>query len=46
MKFLLDSELYSYFHQTHQFQESIVGFYACEIILALDYLHSLAIVYR
>ncbi|CAF0947892.1 unnamed protein product [Rotaria sordida] len=46
MEFLPGGELFSYFRQVGRFKGSIVRFYACEIILALEYLHSLSIVYR
>lgn len=46
MEFLSGGELFSYFRQAGRFQGPAVRFYACEIILALEYLHSLSIVYR
>ncbi|CAF0771752.1 unnamed protein product [Rotaria sp. Silwood1] len=46
MEFLPGGELFSYFRQVGRFTGPIVRFYACEIILALEYLHSLSIVYR
>jgi protein kinase X len=46
MEFLPGGELFSYFRQAGRFQGDVVRFYTCEIILALEYLHSLSIVYR
>ena len=46
MEFLSGGELFSYFRQARRFKGPVVRFYACEIILALEYLHSLSIVYR
>ena len=46
MEFLPGGELFSYFRRAGRFKRSLVRFYACEIILALEYLHGLSIVYR
>jgi len=46
MEFLPGGELFSYFRQAGRLKASVVRFYACEIILALEYLHNLSIVYR
>jgi serine/threonine protein kinase len=46
MEFLQGGELFSHFRQAGCFKGSVVRFYACEIILALEYLHNLSIVYR
>ncbi len=46
MEFLPGGDLFSYYRQAGRFKPSIVRFYACEIILALEYLHDLSIVYR
>ena len=46
MEFLPGGELFSYFRQVGRFQGDVVRFYTCEIILALEYLHSFSIVYR
>ncbi|UJR37104.1 hypothetical protein I4U23_029808 [Adineta vaga] len=46
MEFLSGGELFSYLRQAGRLKSSLVRFYACEIILALEYLHNLLIVYR
>ncbi|CAF3713144.1 unnamed protein product [Adineta steineri] len=46
MEFLPGGELFSYFRQAGRFKGSAIRFYACEIILALEYLHNLSVVYR
>ncbi len=46
LEFLPGGDLYSYYRQVGRFKASVVRFYACEIILALEYLHNLSIVYR
>ena len=46
MEFLSGGELFSYFRQAGRLRTTTVRFYACEIILALEYLHNLLIVYR
>jgi protein kinase X len=46
MEFLPGGELFSYFRQAGRFKGPVIKFYACEIILALEYLHNLSIVYR
>lgn len=46
MEYVNGGELF--FHLTHErkFTESRTRFYACQIILALDYLHNRGIIYR
>ena len=46
MEYLPGGELFSYFRRERRFKQAIVRFYACEIILALEYLHDCSIVYR
>lgn len=46
MEYLPGGDLFSYYRQVGRFTSSIVRFYACEIILALEYLHNLSIAYR
>lgn len=46
MEYLSGGELFSYFRYASRFKRSTVRFYACQILLALEYLHSLSIVYR
>ncbi|XP_063704204.1 cAMP-dependent protein kinase catalytic subunit 3 [Culicoides brevitarsis] len=45
-EYVCGGELFSYLRNAGRFSTSHANFYACEIILALDYLHSLSIVYR
>jgi len=44
MEFLPGGELFSYFRAARKFPSQTVKFYAAEIILALEYLHSIYIV--
>jgi serine/threonine protein kinase len=44
MEFLPGGELFSYFRAVRKFASQSVKFYAAEIILALEYLHSIHIV--
>ena len=44
MEFLPGGELFSYFRAVRKFTSQSVKFYAAEIILALEYLHSIHIV--
>ena len=46
MEYLPGGELFSYLRREGRLKRHSVRFYACEIILALEYLHSLSIVYR
>lgn len=46
MKYLNGGELYIYLKKMKHFQEHIIKFYSCQIIIALEYLHSMNIVYR
>uniref|UniRef100_A0A914DDE6 Uncharacterized protein n=1 Tax=Acrobeloides nanus TaxID=290746 RepID=A0A914DDE6_9BILA len=46
LEFLAGGELFSYLRMSKQFPSSMVKFYAAEIILALEYLHSMYIAYR
>jgi len=45
-EYVCGGELFSYLRNAGRFGASTANFYACEIILALEYLHSLSIVYR
>ena len=48
-RFFLDlggGELYFHLHQSGKFEEERARFYASEILLAIEYLHSHGIVYR
>jgi serine/threonine protein kinase len=44
MEFLPGGELFSYFRTVRKFPSQTVKFYAAEILLALEYLHSIHIV--
>lgn len=46
MEYLPGGDLFSYYRQVGRFKGSVVRFYACEVILALEYLHNFSIVYR
>jgi len=45
-EYLCGGELFTYLRNAGQFADSTCLFYAAEITSALDYLHSLSIVYR
>lgn len=45
-EFVSGGELFSYLRNAGRFDSGTANFYACEIVLALEYLHSLSIVYR
>jgi len=45
-EYLCGGELFTYLRNAGQFADSTCLFYAAEIASALDYLHSLSIVYR
>eukprot|EP00048_Salpingoeca_helianthica_P006396 m.98074 g.98074 ORF g.98074 m.98074 type:complete len:416 (-) comp13997_c2_seq1:295-1542(-) len=46
LEYLSGGELFMYLDREGIFSEDIAKFYACEIILALQHLHSLGIIYR
>jgi len=46
MEYVPGGELFSYLRSMGRFSSPAGNFYACEIIVALDYLHSKSIVYR
>ena len=39
-------ELFQHLRKHKRFSESIVKFYVCELVLALEYLHNRSIIYR
>ncbi|XP_052861134.1 cAMP-dependent protein kinase catalytic subunit PRKX [Anopheles cruzii] len=45
-EYVSGGELFSYLRNAGRFDAVTANFYACEIVLALEYLHSLSIVYR
>lgn len=45
-EFVGGGELFSYLRKVKRFDSPTANFYAREILLALDYLHSLNIIYR
>jgi protein kinase X len=45
-EYLCGGELFTYLRNAGQFADGTCLFYASEIVSALDYLHSLSIVYR
>jgi hypothetical protein len=46
MEFLAGGELFSYLRLTRTLPSSVVKFYSAEVLLALEYMHSLKIAYR
>ena len=46
LEFVPGGELFSYLRNYGRFNNAWSNFYACEIVSALDYLHSKNIVYR
>ncbi|WOO81193.1 cAMP-dependent protein kinase type 1 [Vanrija pseudolonga] len=46
MDFVAGGELFSLLRKSQRFPNSVAKFYAAEVALALDYLHSLDIIYR
>ncbi|CAD6576441.1 MAG: camp-dependent protein kinase catalytic subunit [Tremellales sp. Tagirdzhanova-0007] len=46
MDFVAGGELFSLLRKSQRFPNSVAKFYAAEVALALDYLHSLEIIYR
>ncbi|XP_055624499.1 cAMP-dependent protein kinase catalytic subunit PRKX [Toxorhynchites rutilus septentrionalis] len=45
-EYVSGGELFSYLRNAGRFDNTTANFYACEIVLALEYLHALSIVYR
>ncbi|XP_055601016.1 cAMP-dependent protein kinase catalytic subunit PRKX [Uranotaenia lowii] len=45
-EYVSGGELFSYLRNAGRFDNATSNFYACEIVLALEYLHALSIVYR
>ncbi|XP_059622326.1 cAMP-dependent protein kinase catalytic subunit 3 [Phlebotomus argentipes] len=45
-EYVCGGELFTYLRNAGKFNNSTANFYACEIVMALEYLHSLSIVYR
>lgn len=46
LEYVCGGELFSYLRNAGRFNNATSNFYGCEIVSALDYLHSLRIVYR
>lgn len=46
MEYVIGGELFSHLRRAGRFNNEVTKFYAAEIVLALEYLHSLNIVYR
>ena len=46
LDFVCGGELFAYLRAAQRFANEIAVFYAAEIVMALDYLHSLNIIYR
>ena len=46
LEFVCGGELFTYLRNAGRFANDTSMFYAAEIVLALEYLHSLSIVYR
>ena len=46
LEYVIGGELFTYLRTAHRFENGIAVFFACEIVMALDYLHSQDIVYR
>lgn len=46
MEYVIGGELFSHLRRAGRFNNEVTRFYAAEIVLALEYLHSLNIVYR
>ena len=46
LEYVLGGELFTYLRTAHRFDNPTAVFFACEIVMALDYLHSQDIVYR
>jgi serine/threonine protein kinase len=45
-EYVIGGELFTYLRTAHRFDNPIAVFFACEIVMVLDYLHSQDIVYR
>ncbi|XP_055535412.1 cAMP-dependent protein kinase catalytic subunit PRKX [Wyeomyia smithii] len=45
-EYVSGGELFSYLRNAGRFDNATANFYACEIVLALEYLHTLSVVYR
>ena len=45
-EYVIGGELFTYLRTAHRFNNPIAVFFACEIVMVLDYLHSQDIVYR
>lgn len=46
LEFVIGGEMFSHLRRAGRFSNEVTRFYAAEIVLALEYLHSLNIVYR
>ncbi|KAG0365183.1 camp-dependent protein kinase catalytic subunit [Gamsiella multidivaricata] len=46
MDYVVGGELFSVLRKTQRFPEHVARFYTCEVLLALEYLHSHAVIYR
>ena len=46
LEYVSGGELFTYLRTAHRFDNPVALFFASEIVMALDYLHSLHIVYR
>ena len=46
MEYVIGGELFSHLRRAGRFNNEVTRFYAAEIVLALEYLHSLNIIYR
>lgn len=46
LEYVCGGELFTYLRNAGHFTSASGMFYTCEIVLALDYLHSLSVVYR
>ena len=46
LDFICGGELFVYLRAANRFTNDVAVFYAAEIVMALDYLHSLNIIYR
>lgn len=46
LEYIVGGELFTYLRTAHRFDNPTAVFFACEIVMALDYLHSQDIVYR
>ncbi|KAF9922171.1 cAMP-dependent protein kinase catalytic subunit [Linnemannia zychae] len=46
MDYVVGGELFSVLRKSQRFPEHVARFYTCEVLLALEYLHSHAVIYR